>query len=369
MTPAGSRTAVPAKAGIAEDGGILEVLDRKATRHGGVLMPVPERMRFIDMTGPGGPEVMRLAEGPVPRPGDGEVLIRVAAAGVNRPDVLQRSGSYPPPPGASPVLGLEVSGTIAARGAGAERWTEGEEVCALVPGGGYAEYCVTPASHCLPVPRGLEPIEAAGLPETFFTVWTNVFDRGRLSAGENFLVHGGTSGIGTTAIQLARAFGARVFATAGTPEKCAVCIELGAERAIDYRNEDFVAVLREATQGRGADVILDMVGGPYVEKNLRSLAVEGRLVQIAFLQGSKVTLDLVPLMIRRQTITGSTLRPQSIAAKAAIARALEERVWPLNEAGTVRPVIDRTFPLAEAADAHRLMESSRHVGKIVLTVG
>jgi putative PIG3 family NAD(P)H quinone oxidoreductase len=332
-------------------------------------MPVPDRMRFIDMTGPGGPEVLTLAEGKVPQPGSGEVLIRVAAAGVNRPDVLQRSGSYPPPPGASPVLGLEVAGTIAACGAGVDRWRAGDEICALVPGGGYAEYCIAPAAHCLSVPRGLGLIDSAGLPEALFTVWTNVFDRGRLSPGEAFLVHGGTSGIGTTAIQLASALGARVFATAGTPEKCAVCVKLGAERAIDYRQEDFVAIVKEATGGRGADVILDMVGGPYVEKNLRALAVEGRLVQIAFLQGSKVTLDLVHLMLRRQTITGSTLRPQSVAAKAAIARALNEKVWPLIEAGTVRPVIDCTFPLAEAAAAHRLMESSRHIGKILLKVG
>lgn len=332
-------------------------------------MPHPDRMRFIDMTGSGGPEVLTLAEGPVPRPDGGEVLIRVAAMGVNRPDILQRTGSYPPPPGASPVLGLEVSGTVAACGDGVEQWRPGDEVCALTPGGGYAEYCVAPASHCLPVPRGLDLIAASGLPETFFTVWTNVFDRGRLGAGENFLVHGGTSGIGTTAIQLARAFGARVFATAGTPEKCAACVELGAERAIDYRREDFVAVCREATGGKGIDVILDMVGGPYVEKNLRALAVEGRLVQIAFLQGSKVTLDLVHLMMRRQTITGSTLRPQSVAAKAAIARALREKIWPLIEAGAVRPVIERTFPLVEAAAAHRLMESSGHIGKILLTAG
>jgi putative PIG3 family NAD(P)H quinone oxidoreductase len=301
-------------------------------------------------------------------PGAGEVLIRVAAAGVNRPDVLQRSGHYPPPPGASPVLGLEVSGTITARGAGAALWRDGAEVCALVPGGGYAEYCVAPESHCLPVPRGLSIVDAAGLPETFFTVWTNVFDRGRLRPGESFLVHGGTSGIGTTAIQLAHAFGARVFATAGSPEKCAVCRDLGAERAIGYHQEDFAAVVKEATQGRGVDVILDMVGGPYIEKNLRSLAVEGRLVQIAFLQGSKANLDLVHLMVRRQTITGSTLRPRSVEDKAAIAGALRENVWPLIESGRVRPVIDRTFPLAEAAEAHRLMESSRHIGKILLTV-
>ena len=330
---------------------------------------LPERMRFIEMRTPGGPEVLRLAEGAVPRPASDEVLIRVAAAGVNRPDLLQRTGNYPPPPGASPVLGLEVSGTIAALGDGVTAWREGDEVCALVPGGGYAEYCVAPAPHCLPVPRGLSLVEAAGLPETFFTVWTNVFDRARLAPGESFLVHGGTSGIGTTAIQLARVFGARVFATAGSPEKCAVCRELGAERAIDYRQEDFPAVIRQETGGRGVDVILDMVGGPYVEKNLRSLAVEGRLVQIAFLQGSKVTLDLVHLMVRRQTITGSTLRPQSVAAKAAIAQALRDKVWPAIEAATVKPVIDRSFPLAETTAAHRLMESSRHIGKILLMVG
>jgi len=318
------------------------------------------------MEAPGGPEVMVLATGPVPRPATGEVLIRVAAAGINRPDILQRTGNYPPPPGASPILGLEVSGTVAALGAEVAGWHEGDAVCALVAGGGYAEYCVAPAPQCLPVPKGVALVDAAGLPETFFTVWTNVFDRGRLAAGESFLVHGGSSGIGTTAIQLARAFGAHVFATAGSPEKCAVCRDLGAERAIDYRQEDFVAVLKEATQGRGVDVILDMVGGPYVEKNLRSLAIEGRLVQIAFLQGSKVTLDLAHLMMRRQTITGSTLRPRPVAEKAAIARNLRDKVWPLIEAGKVRPVIDRTFPLAEAAAAHRLMESSAHIGKILL---
>jgi len=321
------------------------------------------------MEAPGGPEVLVLATGPVPRPATGEVLIRVAAAGINRPDILQRTGNYPPPPGASPILGLEVSGTVAALGAEVPGWHEGDAVCALVAGGGYSEYCVAPAPQCLPVPKGVALVDAAGLPETFFTVWSNVFDRGRLAAGERFLVHGGSSGIGTTAIQLARAFGARVFATAGSPEKCAVCRDLGAERAIDYRQEDFVAVLKEATQGRGVDVILDMVGGPYVEKNLRSLALEGRLVQIAFLQGSKVTVDLAHLMVRRQTITGSTLRPRPVADKAAIARNLRDKVWPLIEAGKVRPVIDRTFPLAEAAAAHRLMESSRHIGKILLVTG
>ena len=327
---------------------------------------IPAQMHHIAMEAPGGPEVLVLATGPVPRPATGEVLIRVAAAGINRPDILQRTGNYPPPPGASPILGLEVSGTVAALGAEVAGWHEGDAVCALVAGGGYAEYCVAPAPQCLPVPKGVALVDAAGLPETFFTVWTNVFDRGRLAAGQSFLVHGGSSGIGTTAIQLARAFGARVFATAGSPEKCAVCRDLGAERAIDYRQEDFVAVLKEATQGRGVDVILDMVGGPYVEKNLRSLAVEGRLVQIAFLQGSKVTLDLAHLMVRRQTITGSTLRPRPVAEKAAIARNLRDKVWPLIEAGKVRPVIDRTFPLAEAAAAHRLMESSAHIGKILL---
>jgi NADPH2:quinone reductase len=328
--------------------------------------PLPAQMHHIAMEVPGGPEVLVLATGPVPRPATGEVLIRVAAAGINRPDILQRTGNYPPPPGASPILGLEVSGTVAALGAEVTGWHEGDAVCALVAGGGYAEYCVAPAPQCLPVPKGVALVDAAGLPETFFTVWTNVFDRGRLAAGESFLVHGGSSGIGTTAIQLAHAFGARVFATAGSPEKCAVCRDLGAERAIDYRQEDFVAVLKEATQGRGVDVILDMVGGPYVEKNLRALALEGRLVQIAFLQGSKVTLDLAHLMVRRQTITGSTLRPRPVADKAAIARNLRDKVWPLIEAGKVRPVIDRTFPLAEAAAAHRLMESSAHIGKILL---
>jgi putative PIG3 family NAD(P)H quinone oxidoreductase len=327
---------------------------------------IPAQMHHIAMKAPGGPEVLTLATGPVPRPAAGEVLIRVAAAGINRPDILQRTGNYPPPPGASPILGLEVSGAVAALGPEVTGLNEGDEVCALVAGGGYAEYCVAPAPQCLPVPKGVSLVDAAGLPETIFTVWSNVFDRGRLGRGESFLVHGGSSGIGTTAIQLAHAFGARVFATAGSPEKCAVCRDLGAERAIDYRQEDFVAVLKEATQGRGVDVILDMVGGPYVEKNLRSLAPEGRLVQIAFLQGSKVTLDLAHLMVRRQTLTGSTLRPRPVADKAAIARNLRDKVWPLIEAGKVRPIIDRTFPLAEAAAAHRLMESSTHIGKILL---
>ena len=331
-------------------------------------MLVPDHMQFIDTTGYGGPEVLTLVEGPVPRPGTGEVLIRVAAAGMNRGDILQRTGNYPPPPGASPVLGLEVSGTIAAVGENVGDLREGQEVCALVTGGGYAEYCAVPAPQCLPVPRGLGLVEAAALPETFLTVWTNVFERGRLIRGESFLVHGGSSGIGTTAIQLARAIGARVFATAGSVDKCAVCQQLGAERAINYRREDFVSVVREATGGSGVDVILDMVGGSYAERNQQALAVEGRLVQIGIMEGSKVTLDLFQMMVRRQTITGSTLRARSVADKAAIAHLVREKAWPLIEAGSVRTVIDRTFPLVEVAAAHRLMESSQHIGKILLTI-
>ena len=331
-------------------------------------MLVPDHMQFIDMTGYGGPEVLTLVEGPVPRPGTGEVLIRVAAAGMNRGDILQRTGNYPPPPGASPVLGLEVSGTIAAVGENVGDLREGQEVCALVTGGGYAEYCAVPAPQCLSVPRGLGLIEAAALPESFLTVWTNVFERGRLIPGESFLVHGGSSGIGTTAIQLARAFGARVFATAGSVDKCAVCQQLGAERAINYRREDFVSVVKEATGGSGVDVILDMIGGSYAERNQQALAVEGRLVQIGIMEGSKITLDLLQMMMRRQTITGSTLRARSVADKAAIARLVQEKAWPLIEAGSIRTVIDRTFPLAEVAAAHRLMESSQHIGKILLTV-
>jgi putative PIG3 family NAD(P)H quinone oxidoreductase len=266
------------------------------------------------------------------------------------------------------VLGLEVSGTIAAVGANVGDWREGQEVCALVAGGGYAEYCAAPAPQCLPVPHGLGLVEAAALPEAFLTVWTNVFERGRLIPGESFLVHGGSSGIGTTAIQLARAFGMRVFATAGSVDKCAVCQQLGAERAINYRREDFVSVVKEATGGSGVDVILDMIGGSYAERNQQALAVEGRLVQIGIMEGSKITLDLLQMMVRRQTITGSTLRARSVADKAAIARLVQEKAWPLIEAGSIRTVIDRTFPLAEVAAAHRLMESSQHIGKILLTV-
>ncbi len=328
-----------------------------------------ESMTAIEIAGYGGPEVLKPARRPVPRPGPGEVLIEVAAAGVNRPDVLQRQGSYRPPPGASDIPGLEVAGRIAALGEGVTAWRLGQEVTALVAGGGYAEFCAAPAPQCLPVPKGLDLVKAAALPETFFTVWTNVFDRARLKEGETFLVHGGSSGIGTTAIQLARAFGARVFATAGSPEKCAACRELGAESAVDHRREDFVAVLQEATGGKGVDVILDMVGGSYINRNLRLLAMEGRLVQIAFLQGSKAEIDLGPIMMKRQTVTGSTLRPRSVAEKGAIAQALREKVWPLIEAGRLGPVMSSTFPLAEAAEAHRLMETNRHIGKIVLLTG
>lgn len=329
---------------------------------------LPATMTAVEITAPGGAEVLRPVSIAVPTPGDGEALVKVAAAGVNRPDVLQRKGAYPPPPGASPLPGLEVAGTIAALGpdtAGAGL-SVGDAVCALTPGGGYAEYCVTPAAHCLPVPSTLSMVEAASLPETFFTVWTNVFDRGRLAAGETFLVHGGSSGIGTTAIQLARAFGARVFATAGSAEKCRACEALGAERAINYREEDFVAALRELTDGAGVDLVLDMVGGDYLARDIDIMAVDGRHVSIAFLGGAMATFSIQAMMVKRLTLTGSTLRPRSVAEKAAIADALRARVWPLLESGAVKPVIHATFPLAEAAKAHALMESGVHIGKIVL---
>lgn len=324
-----------------------------------------DSMRAVEISEPGGPEVLRLTDRPVPVAGHGEVVIRVAWAGVNRPDALQRAGSYAPPKGASDLPGLEASGEVVSVGPGVSWPAIGDSVCALLPGGGYAEYVATPAAHCLPVPEGMALREAACLPETFFTVWSNIFQRGGLQAGERFLVHGGSSGIGTTAIQLASAFGARVFATAGSAEKCAACTALGAERAINYREEDFVAVLR--AEG-GADVILDMVGGDYVARNLKTLAEDGRLVQIAFLQGPKMELNLAPLMMRRLTLTGSTLRPQSVAAKAAIAAELRAHVWPLLDAGRIAPVMDSTYPLAEAAAAHARMESSEHIGKIVLEV-
>jgi NADPH2:quinone reductase len=323
-------------------------------------------MIAISIARPGGPEVLQPVDLPVPRPGSREVLIRVAAAGINRPDLAQREGRYPPPPGASEIPGLEVSGTIAACGTDVERWHEGDEVCALVAGGGYAEYCIAPDAQCLPIPSGLDLVSAGAIPETFFTVWTNVFERGRLRAGESFLVHGGSSGIGTTAIQMAAAFGARVFATAGSSEKCSACERLGAERAVNYRTENFGEVLMALTRNRGVDVILDMVGGEYFRRNVDLLALEGRLLQIALLQGSRGELNLTQLLRQRLTITGSTLRPRTVQEKGAIASALEREVWPLVKAGRVLPVIHATFPLAKAADAHRLMESGSHIGKIVL---
>lgn len=330
---------------------------------------LPPEMTYIRIERFGSPEVLVPARMPVPRPGSGEVLIKVAAAGVNRPDVLQRQGGYPPPPGASDVPGLEVAGEIAASGPDAGSWQEGQRVMALVASGGYAEYCIAPAPQVLPVPENLSLVEAGGVPETYFTVWTNVFERGRLAAGETLLVHGGSSGIGTTAIQLAHAFDATVLTTVGSPEKQRACEALGAKRAIDYKKEDFVAVAKEETGGKGVDVILDMVGGPYVERNLHALAIEGRLVQIAWLQGAKVEANFVQLMLKRLTWTGSTLRARPVEQKGAIAAALAEKVLPLLAQGRVKPLIHATFPLAEAAKAHALMESSAHIGKIVLTVG
>jgi len=325
-----------------------------------------ETMQAVEITEAGGPDVLQPTTRPVPAPRAGEVVIRLAYAGVNRPDALQRAGMYAPPPTASDLPGLEGAGEIVALGEGVSEWAIGDEVCALLPGGGYADYVATPAAHCLPVPAGLGLKEAACLPETFFTVWSNVFQRGGLKGGERFLVHGGSSGIGTTAIQLAREFGARVFTTAGSAEKCETCTRLGAERAMNYREEDFVEVLR--AEG-GADLILDMVGGDYLPRNVKALADDGRLVMIAFLQGPKVELNFAQVMMRRLTITGSTLRPQSDLAKARIAEALRAHVWPLLEAGKVAPVMDSEFPLVDAAAAHARMESSGHIGKIVLKVG
>jgi NADPH2:quinone reductase len=327
----------------------------------------PAEMTAIAIPTPGGPEALVPQRRPVPKPGVGELLIKVAAAGVNRPDVLQRQGNYAPPPGATDIPGLEIAGEVVASGGQTGPWKIGDKLCALVAGGGYAEYCLAPAPQCLPIPRGLDLVRAAAIPETFFTVWTNVFERGALKPGEFLLVHGGTSGIGTTAIQLAAQLGSRVIATAGGADKAAACRSLGAERAVDYRKEDFVEAVMEVTQGKGANVILDMVGGDYFARNLKCLAVEGRIVQIAFLKGGKVELDLGPLMVKRQTLTGSTLRPRSVAEKGAIANALKDRVWPLIEAGRVQPILFKTFPLTEASAAHRLMESSAHIGKIVLT--
>ena len=333
-----------------------------------MTQPVPASMKAIEILEPGGPEMLRPCTRPVPAPAEGEILVRVAAAGVNFPDVAQRRGNYPPPPGASDLPGLELSGEVVALGPGVSGPAPGEAVCALVSGGGYAEYCAVPVPQCLPIPDGLDMVQAAALPETFFTVWTNLFDGGRLKAGETVLIHGGSGGIGTTAIQIARAFGARVFATARTAEKCAFCEALGAERAINYAEEDFVAVARELTEKRGVDLILDMVGGDYLARNIRALAAEGRLVQIAVQKGAEATIPLGLLMVKRLVLTGSTLRPRTVAQKGAIADALRERVWPLLAEGSVRPVIHTTFALDEATDAHALMESSAHIGKIVLTV-
>ncbi len=324
-----------------------------------------QTMRAVEITEAGGPDVLQLTERPMPEPAEGQVVLKVAYAGVNRPDALQRAGAYDPPPGASDLPGLEASGEVVAIGSGVEGLVVGDQVCALLPGGGYAEYVATPAAHCLPVPAGMGLKEAACLPETFFTVWSNVFTRGGLKPGERFLVHGGSSGIGTTAIQLANAFGARVFATAGSAEKCEACIKLGAEKAINYRDEDFVAAMR--AEG-GANLILDMVGGDYIPRNIKALAEDGRLVQIAFLQGPVVELNFALMMVKRLTLTGSTLRPQSDLAKARIAQDLREAVWPLLEAGKVAPVMDSEFDLSDAAVAHARMEASGHIGKIVLKV-
>lgn len=329
---------------------------------------VPETMTAVEIPTPGGPEALVPGSRAVPRPGDGEVLIAVAAAGVNYPDVAQRRGTYPPPPGASDIPGLEVAGTIAALGPNTTGWKLGDAVCALVPGGGYAEYCVTPGSSCLPVPKGLGMKEAAALPETFFTVWTNLIDRGRLAPGETVLIHGGSGGIGTAGIQVAKAMGARVLATARTADKCRLCEEIGAEHAINYKDEDFVAVSKELTGGKGVDVILDMVGGDYVQRNIEALAVEGRLVQIATLGGAKATVFVPMIMQKRLTVTGSTLRPRSVADKAAIASALRAHIWPKIESGAIRPVMHAEFALRDAAKAHELMETGNHVGKIVLNV-
>jgi NADPH:quinone reductase len=325
-------------------------------------------MTAVAISTPGGPEVLKATDVPTPRPGAGQLLVKVAAAGVNRPDVQQRIGAYPPPPGHSTLPGLEIAGEVVEIGAGVTRWQVGDKVCALVNGGGYAQYCIAEETAALPVPAGLDMIQAGAVPETFFTVWNNVFERGQLRVGEWFLVHGGTSGIGTTAIQLAKAFGARVLATAGSADKCKACLDLGADRAINYKTEDFVTVCKEATGGKGVNVTLDMVGGDYTDKNIIAAAEDGRIVQIATLGGADVKFNISRLMVKRVTLTGSTLRPRTREVKAGFARALEAKVWPLFGAGKIRVVVDSTFPLARAADAHRRLETSEHVGKIVLTV-
>jgi len=327
---------------------------------------IPQSMNYIQIEKHGDPEVLKLHSMPVPEPGPGEVLIKVAAAGVNRPDVMQRKGLYPPPPGATDVPGLEVSGTVVSVGQNVSDPPINSEVCALVTSGGYAEYCLAAASICLPVPEKISLVNAAGIPETFFTVWTNVFKRGQLKAGESLLVHGGSSGIGTTAIQLGKAFGATVYTTAGTSDKCEFCNNLGADAAINYREQDFSEEIKRLTEGKGVNVILDMVGGPYFPKNIRLLADEGRLVQIALMQGSKAEVDFRSLLLKRVTLTGSTLRPRSVEEKTKIAQALQKNVWPLLESGAIRPIIHETFPLKQASEAHLLMESSAHIGKILL---
>jgi len=333
------------------------------------MSELPPHIHIIEITAPGGPEMLKPAQRPMPKPAAGEVLIKVEAAGVNRPDVAQRKGEYPPPAGASDIPGLEIAGTVAALGAGVKQWKLGDKVCALVTGGGYADYCPAPEAQCLPVPKGLSMVEAAALPETYFTVWTNLMQRGGMKKGESVLIHGGSSGIGTTAIQIAKLFGAKeIFATAGSAEKCQACERLGATRAIDYKREDFVKVVKEETKNRGVDLILDMVCGPYVPRNLACLAVEGRVVVIALLGGNMSEVNFGALMMKRQTITGSTLRARSVEQKALIAEPLRREVWPLLEAGKLKPVIYKTFPLKEAAAAHALMESSEHIGKIVLTL-
>ena len=332
------------------------------------MTALPERMTVVEIQEPGGPEVLKAEPRPVPKPGPGEILVKVAAAGVNRPDVMQRMGLYPPPPGATDIPGLEIAGTVVARGDGVVRWKETDPVMALVVGGGYAEYCVAHESHALPLPAGLTPIEAAGIPETFFTVWYNMFERARLAEGETVLIHGGSSGIGTTAIQLAKAFGARVVTTAGSPEKCAACSKLGADVAINYKTEDFVAVTKKATANHGADVVIDLIGGDYVDRNFEAAAVEGRIVQIAIQSSPRATVDLRRLMFKRLTHTGSTLRARSVADKSAIARAVEAKVLPLIATGRVKPVIDSTFKLRNAAAAHTRMEAGHHIGKIVLAL-
>lgn len=331
---------------------------------------IPPTMRYISYGDGGGPEVLRVSECPVPAIGTSEVLIQVDFAGVNRPDLLQRAGNYPPPPGASPILGLEVAGRIVAIGSAVTAWKVGDQVCALTPGGGYAEFCRTDASHCLALPRGFDLATAAAIPETFFTVWTNVVTRGRLQPGESILIHGGSSGIGYTAIQIAKKFGAIVFTTVGSEQKAKFCRELGADHVINYRAHDFATEIKKVTGARGVDIILDMVGGPYIEKNIGLLRLNGRLIQIAFLQGSTVSdFDFMPIMLRRLTITGSTLRPRSVEEKASIADALREHVWPLLESGQIKVVVYKTFQFSEVAEAHRMIERGEHTGKIVLRVG